>query len=62
MSTNFANIQFPTSIPIAVGESLYSLSHFREYLVRGAAGIVQPDVARIGGDGQLAVGDLLIYD
>jgi L-alanine-DL-glutamate epimerase-like enolase superfamily enzyme len=38
-----------TSVPVAVGESLYSLSHFREYLQRGAAGIVQPDVARIGG-------------
>ncbi len=38
-----------TTIPIAVGESLYSLSHFREYLALGAAGIIQPDVARIGG-------------
>jgi L-alanine-DL-glutamate epimerase-like enolase superfamily enzyme len=38
-----------TSIPIAVGESLYSLGQFREYLDRRAAGIVQPDVARIGG-------------
>ncbi len=38
-----------TSIPIAVGESLYAVSHFREYLQRGGAGIVQPDVARIGG-------------
>ena len=38
-----------TSIPIAVGETMYSLSHFREYLCRGAASVVQPDVARIGG-------------
>ena len=38
-----------TSIPIGVGESLYSLSHFREYLTRGAAGVIQVDVARIGG-------------
>lgn len=38
-----------TSIPLAIGESLYSINHFREYLQRGAAGIVQPDVARIGG-------------
>jgi len=38
-----------TSIPVAVGESLYSLSHFREYLAAGAAAIVQVDVARIGG-------------
>jgi L-alanine-DL-glutamate epimerase-like enolase superfamily enzyme len=38
-----------TSIPIAVGESLYSVGQFREYLQRQAAGIVQVDVARIGG-------------
>ena len=35
--------------PIAVGESLYSPGHFAEYLRRGACGIVQVDVARIGG-------------
>ena len=38
-----------TAVPIAVGESLYSLSQFKEYLVRDAASIVQVDVARIGG-------------
>jgi L-alanine-DL-glutamate epimerase-like enolase superfamily enzyme len=38
-----------TSIPIAVGESLYHPAHFREYLERGACSIVQADVARIGG-------------
>jgi L-alanine-DL-glutamate epimerase-like enolase superfamily enzyme len=38
-----------TSIPIAVGESMYSASQFREYLQRGAASIIQVDVARIGG-------------
>ena len=38
-----------TSIPIAVGESVYGLSHFRDYLQRGACSIVQVDVARIGG-------------
>ncbi|WP_405139672.1 mandelate racemase/muconate lactonizing enzyme family protein [Sphaerisporangium sp. NBC_01403] len=37
------------SIPVAVGESLYSVAQFREYLHRQAAGIVQVDVARIGG-------------
>ncbi|GAA3223089.1 mandelate racemase/muconate lactonizing enzyme family protein [Nonomuraea helvata] len=37
------------SIPVAVGESLYSMAQFREYLHRQAAGIVQVDVARIGG-------------
>ncbi|MFI6760059.1 mandelate racemase/muconate lactonizing enzyme family protein [Micromonospora sp. NPDC050417] len=38
-----------TSIPVAVGESMYSIAQFRDYLHRGAAGIVQVDVARIGG-------------
>jgi L-alanine-DL-glutamate epimerase-like enolase superfamily enzyme len=38
-----------TTLPIAVGESLYSLSHFREYLQQRACSVVQVDVARIGG-------------
>jgi L-alanine-DL-glutamate epimerase-like enolase superfamily enzyme len=38
-----------TSIPIAVGESLYSIGQFRDYLERGAASIIQVDVARVGG-------------
>jgi len=38
-----------TSTPIAVGESIYHPSHFREYLASGACSIVQADVARIGG-------------
>ena len=38
-----------TTIPVAVGESLYHPGQFREYLEQGACGIVQPDVARIGG-------------
>jgi L-alanine-DL-glutamate epimerase-like enolase superfamily enzyme len=38
-----------TSIPIAVGESMYAAGQFAEYLRRGAAGVVQVDVARIGG-------------
>jgi L-alanine-DL-glutamate epimerase-like enolase superfamily enzyme len=38
-----------TSIPVAVGESLYHLGQFREYLEQGACSIVQPDVARVGG-------------
>ena len=37
------------TMPIAVGESLYHSSHFREYLERGACSIVQVDCARIGG-------------
>lgn len=38
-----------TTVPVAVGESLYSPLHFREYLAAGACSIVQVDVARIGG-------------
>ena len=38
-----------TTIPIGVGESLYSHLHFREYLQQGACSIVQVDVARVGG-------------
>jgi L-alanine-DL-glutamate epimerase-like enolase superfamily enzyme len=38
-----------TSIPVAVGESLYSVGQFCEYLASGAASIVQVDAARIGG-------------
>ena len=36
-------------VPIAVGESLYSISQFKDYLHADAASIVQVDVARIGG-------------
>ncbi|MEV0290350.1 mandelate racemase/muconate lactonizing enzyme family protein [Kribbella sp. NPDC050820] len=38
-----------TSIPVAVGESMYSVGQFGDYLARGAATIVQVDVARVGG-------------
>lgn len=38
-----------TSIPVAVGESLYSVGHFRDFLAAGAVGVVQVDVARVGG-------------
>ena len=38
-----------TTLPIAVGESMYSVSQFADYLTRRGAGIVQVDVARIGG-------------
>lgn len=44
-----ARLSAATSLPIATGESLYHPSHFREYLQRRACGIVQADVARIGG-------------
>lgn len=44
-----ARLAASTTVPIAVGESMYSLSQFKDYLVLGGASIVQVDVARIGG-------------
>jgi L-alanine-DL-glutamate epimerase-like enolase superfamily enzyme len=38
-----------TSIPIAVGESLYHPAQFRDYFARGACTLAQPDVAYVGG-------------
>lgn len=38
-----------TSIPIAVGETMYSVGQFQQYLQNQAAGIIQVDVARVGG-------------
>lgn len=38
-----------TATPIAIGESLYSIRHFREYMQKGACSIVQVDAGRIGG-------------
>ena len=38
-----------TSVPIAIGESLYSASQFKDYLQAGACSIVQVDAARVGG-------------
>lgn len=38
-----------TTLPVAVGESIYSIAHFREYMQREACSVVQVDVARIGG-------------
>jgi L-alanine-DL-glutamate epimerase-like enolase superfamily enzyme len=44
-----AEVAAHASMPIAVGESIYSVGHFREYLERDACSIVQVDCARIGG-------------
>jgi L-alanine-DL-glutamate epimerase-like enolase superfamily enzyme len=44
-----ADLARHTSVPVAIGESLYSLSQFKDYLVQDACSIVQVDVARIGG-------------
>jgi L-alanine-DL-glutamate epimerase-like enolase superfamily enzyme len=38
-----------TSIPVAIGETIYTKEAFAEYLSNDAASIFQPDVARIGG-------------
>lgn len=38
-----------TTLPVAVGESIYSPALFREYMQRRACSVVQVDVARIGG-------------
>ena len=38
-----------TSIPVAVGESMYAVEQFGAYVRAGAATILQPDVARVGG-------------
>jgi len=38
-----------TAIPIAVGETMYSVGQFQQYLHSGAAGIIQVDMARVGG-------------
>ena len=38
-----------SQVPIAVGESLYSISQFKDYMQLGATSIIQVDVARIGG-------------
>ncbi|MEE1823320.1 enolase C-terminal domain-like protein, partial [Streptomyces sp. BE20] len=44
-----ARLAAATRIPVAVGESMYSLAQFRTYLEAGAASIVQVDAARVGG-------------
>ncbi|EPX75850.1 mandelate racemase/muconate lactonizing enzyme family protein [Salipiger mucosus] len=36
-------------MPVAVGESLYSIRHFADYVARGAASVIQVDAGRIGG-------------
>jgi L-alanine-DL-glutamate epimerase-like enolase superfamily enzyme len=44
-----AQLARQSRVPIAVGESLYSASQFKDYLMQGAASICQVDVARTGG-------------
>jgi L-alanine-DL-glutamate epimerase-like enolase superfamily enzyme len=47
--TGHARLAAASTVPIAVGESLYSLGQFAAYIQQGACSIVQVDVARIGG-------------
>lgn len=44
-----AALRAHTSIPIAVGESLFNRFQFRDYIATGGASILQPDVCRCGG-------------
>lgn len=47
--TAHARLQSLTDTPIAIGESLYSVGQFGEYVQQGAATVIQVDVARVGG-------------
>lgn len=44
-----ARLQRQSRVPIAVGESMYSAGQFADYIHAGACGIIQADVARVGG-------------
>jgi L-alanine-DL-glutamate epimerase-like enolase superfamily enzyme len=44
-----AKLAAASAVPIAVGESLYAPAQFAAYVQAGAASILQPDVARVGG-------------
>jgi L-alanine-DL-glutamate epimerase-like enolase superfamily enzyme len=44
-----ARIRNRTGIPVAVGESLYSLAEFERYVAAEAVDVLQPDVGRVGG-------------
>ena len=44
-----ATLARSTSIPVALGEQLYTLDAFRSFVDAGAVAYVQPDVTRLGG-------------
>lgn len=44
-----AELRRTTSIPIALGENLYTAHQFREAALLGACDVVQPNVVRVGG-------------
>ena len=45
----YARLASSIDIPLATGEREYSISNFKELLIRKGAAIVQPDLLRIGG-------------
>lgn len=53
-----ADVADSTHLPIATGERVYTKWGFREYLEKGAAGILQPDLCHAGGisEGRLIAG------
>jgi L-alanine-DL-glutamate epimerase-like enolase superfamily enzyme len=44
-----AKVKAHTSIPIALGESLFTRQHFKDYIASDGVSIVQPDCCRCGG-------------
>jgi len=44
-----AALRQKTAIPVAIGESLYTLEEFHAYLRADAVDVLQPDIARVGG-------------
>ena len=44
-----AQVQKSSPVPIAAGERLYSLTQMRDFLERGCADFVQPDISHCGG-------------
>lgn len=47
--TGHVQLAQSTAVPIAIGETIYSIGQFREYLHRNACSLIQVDVARVGG-------------
>ncbi len=50
---DYVTLRNQTSVPIAAGESEFTIYGFRDWITRGALDIIQPDVGRAGGITQL---------